>query len=103
MDRARPVLIPRASLSRALRDPLAAALPEAAPADLDPVAGQQGDDRLGLALGPALHVPADVQPGEGGPALSQAVPRHLRHVWLWLRRPAARLGRPGLRWRHRRG
>ena len=75
-----PVRVPGQALQRAVREPVAAAAAEAAPADLDPVAGQQGDDRLGRAPGPALHLPADLQPGEGGGALPQDVPRHLRRA-----------------------
>ena len=39
VDRAGAVRVPRPALQRAVREPLAAALPEAASADLDPVAG----------------------------------------------------------------
>ena len=58
-----PVRLPGPALPRAVREPLAAAAAEAAPADLDPVAGQQGDHRLGGASGPALYLSADLQPG----------------------------------------
>ena len=71
VDRAGAVRVPGQALQRAVREPLAAALPEAASADLDPVAGQQGNHRLGRASRPALHLPADLQPVEGGGALPQ--------------------------------
>ena len=67
-------------------------LPEAASADLDPVAGQQGNHRLGLASRPALYLPADLQPGEGGRALPQDVPRHLRRATATKRRTASSAG-----------
>src|SRR5207248_86235 len=66
VDRARAVHVPRPPLQLPVRESLAAPLPKAASADLDPVAGQQGDDRLGLASGPALYLSADLQSRESG-------------------------------------
>jgi alkanesulfonate monooxygenase SsuD/methylene tetrahydromethanopterin reductase-like flavin-dependent oxidoreductase (luciferase family) len=77
-----PVLLRRPSLQGFVRQPVAAAAAEAAPADLDSLAGLEGNDRLGLAPGPPLHLPADLQPGEGGLALPQDVPRHLQGLRL---------------------
>src|SRR5687768_5420291 len=82
MDRARPVRVPGQALQRAVREPLAAPVPEAASADLDPVARQQGDHRLGFTSRPALYLSADLQPLEGGGALPQDVPRYLPGLWL---------------------
>src|SRR5712692_3589339 len=94
VDRARAVRVSRKALQPAVREPVAAPLSEAASACLDPLAGQQGDDRLGFAPRPALHLPADVQPGEGSGPLSEAVPRHCQGLRLRGKRQPIRLVAP---------
>ena len=64
LDRARAVRLCRQALSVQLRQPLAAALSDAASADLDSVAGLRLDHPLGGA--DALHLCADAEPDRGG-------------------------------------
>ena len=52
-----------------VREHLAAPLPEAASADLDPVAGQPRDHRMGRTPVAKIHLPADLQPGRGAGAV----------------------------------
>src|SRR3954471_7520924 len=102
MDRARAVLVPGKALSGEVRESLAASASEAAFADLDSFAGFEGDDRLGLASGPALHLPADVQPGEGRGAIPEDVSGHLPGIRLPAEGFTTRLGRTRLRRERRR-
>src|SRR6185295_10324341 len=96
MDRGRAVRTRGAPLQRAVREPVAAAVPEAAPADLDPVAGQQGNDRLGRRPEAALYLSADLQPGEGGRALPEDVPRYRQRIRLRAEGLPAGVGCSGL-------
>ena len=58
-----PSQVRRQVLSLRIRELLAAAVPAAASADLDSLAGLARDDRMGLAPGPQIHLSADLQPG----------------------------------------
>ncbi len=55
---------------------LAAALPEAAPADLDSVAGSRETIEWAVAPGSQVHLPADLQSGHRARALHADVSRH---------------------------
>ena len=77
-----------------IRQHLAALLPAAASADLDPVAGIARDHRMGLASGPQIHLSADLQPGRGAGALHGDVSRMRRPIWLYGHAGAARLVDP---------
>ena len=58
-----PVSLARQALRFPLRQHVAAAVPATAPADLDSVAGQPRDDRLGGGGRTQVHLPANLQPG----------------------------------------
>ena len=100
LDRAGPVRLRGQALSLQLREPVAAALPDAASADLDSVAGLVVDDQVGGAE--ALHLCADAVADRGGGALLPDVSRRGREGRLHgLARPA-RLVEHDLRRRDRR-
>ena len=68
-----PVSLAREALRFPLRQHVAAAVPAAASADLDSVARQPRDDRLGGGGRTQVYLPANLQPGRGG----QEIPRPL--------------------------
>ena len=102
VDTNRPVPVRRQVLSLRICEHLAALLSAAASADLDSLAGQPRDHRMGLASVAQVHLPANLQPGGGARALHGDVPRMRRQVWLHGDRRAGRLVDPVLRGRDRR-
>ena len=76
--------------------------PTAAPADLVPVAGLDGDHRMGRPPRPALCLSAELQPVRVGEPVPQLLPRDLRdQVRVCRLLGTARLDRAGLCGRHR--
>ena len=61
--------------NNSLRQPVAAALPEAAPADLDSLDGIVGDHQMGGGARAQVSVPGHVQRPRSGGALSQSLSR----------------------------
>jgi hypothetical protein len=83
----------RPALQGAVRESLA--WPYQAPADLDPVGGQQGDDRLGGASDRRCTYLQTFSPANVVQRYLPC-PRHLQEPRLRSRGPATRLGSPGI-------
>ena len=73
--RAGAVRVRRRALQFPLRQPVAAALPDAASADLDSFDGVVGNHPLGVGAGAQISVPGHLQRAGTGDALSQQLPR----------------------------
>ena len=91
LDRARAVPVRRQALPLQLREHLAAALSDAASADLDSVAGLEQHDQMGGA--DALHLRADAGADRGGGEVLPALSRRGREGRLLRPRPTSSPGR----------
>src|SRR6516162_8753348 len=103
MDAAGTVCVRGQALPLRVRERLAAALSEAASADLDSLARLERDHRLGRAPGPQVSLYAELQPLQRGGEVSQRIsPGRERAIRLPGGVEPARLGGAVLCRRHRR-
>ena len=100
VDAARAVPVRGRALQSALRQPVAAALPEPHPPIWIPSHGLVRDDQLGGGAGAQVHVPGDVLRPRPGGALSQPLSRAGKASSATRPRATSSAGPPGLCRRH---